>query len=238
MTGLEWFRDNVERIENCIEMNGTTQDKVYLVNDKYVVKETSNENELIAQWYEHNNVGPCLVKVDSQFIIYEYLEDEGTVLSGNDIINLIMEYDPEQIGGDISSYYNQLYSKYKVQCSELGIEPALLNKPDRGMLCKLHGDFGLHNAISCSGIKMIDPEPIAGVREHDLIQFYVSDPKIMRLIDVNDISNLFNKYLFAFLYPVLLVDRIVRARHHHSYDLPYYYAQYNKLIKEHKKNLI
>lgn len=84
---------------------------------------------------------------------------------------------------------------------------------------------------------MIDPEPIVGVREHELIQFYVSSPKVMNLIDVNCFSKLLNKELFNFLYRVLLVDRIVRAGYHHSYDLPFYYAQYNKLI-EHKKNLI
>lgn len=238
MPGLEWFENNIEKIRDIKEMAGTTDDKVFFVNESYVVKETNIDNMLIADWYQYNNVGPNLIKVTANFIIYEYVQSDNRDIICEDIVQIIKEYRPQEISSDVSLYYDRLYDKYVTQCHQLGLEVIELVKPTSGVLCKLHGDFGLHNVIISSNLKMIDPEPIEGVREHDLIQLYVSDPRVMKLFDYEAICSLFVSDIFDFLYPVLLVDRIVRAGYHHSYDLSYYYDKYEKLIKEHKKNLI
>lgn len=213
-------RENVESIE---QLKGTTDATILLVNKRFVYKFTKDNIKEIISWYQHNSLfSPRVVTVGSNYFAYEYILGNKLVTRDH-LFAFINYYQPLQV--EKIDYQTQMQTSYLENCQYLQIEPIALKRLTNLNCYKLHGDLGLHNlVVNDLGMKFIDPEPITGPREIDIIQLYLSNPKIIALCTKLELFAMLSIGFedFLQLYEQLFVERMVRCSFHHPGDLPFY----------------
>ncbi|WOO86607.1 hypothetical protein RZE82_05695 [Mollicutes bacterium LVI A0039] len=220
-------------IESSVNLKGTTDAQIYLVNNQYIVKTHISDGQATANWYQYNHAfAPQLVYGSNELLIYTYEHQDGN-LDRYHIIDIFAKYNPKHVSICDEIYYSNLEQDYKQACSEFNLIPIKNNRPTNELSFHLHGDMGFHNLIVTNvGIKLIDPQPHVGSKAADLLQFYVSDPRIMKLMTITEISKYFDQTSFNYYFPLILADRIVRSSYHHPQDLEFYKKTYNSYISK------
>ena len=209
---------NIEDYEVKLFSEGTSS-KVILLNNKYIIKQNSEEiikSELI--FYQNNN-DPLFQKLlyyddkNYKYIVYEYIEGETlSVLSNINITNLINtlikvvnSYKKTNI-----EYYGYVYDPNKtwidfLKKEILDCQPSyeyIKNfniESECNILSKysfdkkvIHGDFGTHNFLFKNNklTGIIDPETIIGDNNYDILFAICSNPIILKNYTLNDIYNI------------------------------------------------
>lgn len=222
----------IGEIKTVTKLSGTTNASIYLVNNQYIVKTNFTDINLVVNWYFHNfEFAPDVVYIDEQLIVYEYLNAKRNICK-QDIETLICNYKP-QITNEIDTHYiRNLQIDYCQSCNNFNLQTLETKLPIVDRFFNLHGDLGVHNMIIDSAIKFIDPEPRVGLIEHDLIQFYLSSPRLIELFPIEQFAMKLDIECFDFWFTRLLVDRIRRSNLHHPEDMDFYIELYNEYIKK------
>ena len=234
-----------------------TSSKVFLLNNKYIIKQNSEEiikSELI---FCQNNINPLFQKLifydkNYKYIVYEYIEGENLKdfinidinILIDTLLNLINSYKITEI-----DYYGYVYNPKKtweeflkdeisdcqpsydyIKNFNIDYECNILSKfPFEKRI--IHGDFGTHNFLiknnKLSGI--IDPETIIGDNIYDLLFAICSNPNILKHFNLNDIYKIIkqSEEKIKSLFKIILFSRISRSYHHHINDLNFYLNYYN-----------
>ena len=234
-----------------------TSSKVFLLNNKYIIKQNSEEiikSELI---FCQNNFNPLFQKLifydkNYKYIVYEYIEGENLNNFTNIDINILIDTLLNIINSykitDID-YYGYVYNPKKtweeflkdeisdcqpsynyIKNFNIDYECNILSKfPFEKRI--IHGDFGAHNFLiknnKLTGI--IDPETIIGDNIYDILFAICSNPNILKYFNLNDIYKIIkqSEEKIKSLFKIILFSRITRAYHHHINDLNFYLNYYN-----------
>lgn len=230
MTREQMIKQFIGDIKTIKILEGTTTDKVELINNQYILKNIKDSAVECANWYRDNpSFGPELVSSSNDLVLYKYIVGNEERISKRLIIDFVSAYKPSVSDMISSVYQSNLEIMYEHDCELVSLEQYQLSEFPEMELYHLHGDMGLHNLIISESIKQIDPEPISGFREHDILQFYLSSPIIINLLTIEELTKYCNQDSIKYLLPILVANRIVRSKYHHPQDLEFYINYYKDL---------
>lgn len=236
------------KVTNIKEFKDGTYSKVFLINNKYLVKENpSLDSEVEFLKLNNNKYFQNIIYIGNGFNVYNFIEGN-VVKSVNNPLELV------KILYEIVSSYNEtdkdgyghFYDLRKTFKEFLSIEledskdddnysfmlNVLDNINDDFKKSVIHGDFGTHNYIEQDGklVGIIDPEGILGDPIYDLLFGIVSNIDIIKNIDVDLIFNMIGltKYHYSLLL-IVLFNRIKRSKKYHPEDTLEYIKIFDEL---------
>lgn len=231
MTRDDIIKQYIKDIKQSKYLSGTTGAQVELINNQYILKSNISDGDEVCAWYEHNyTISPELIYYDNNHILYKSIAESGS-LTSEGLIEFLLSYKPKLVGECDTTYFKKLEEEYLVNCEKFKLRVIKSSFPNNQKCYALHGDMGIHNLlIEDNCLKIIDPEPRLGPVIHDLIQFYVSSPIIIKMVNIEKFKDLIGSEHFDFYYLRILADRIMRCSYHHPEDLPFYLTLYNDYI--------
>ena len=199
-----------------------TNSKVFLLNNKYIIKQNSEEIIKSEILFSENNKHQLLQKLlfydeNYKYIVYKYIEGGNLNNFSNINIQLLIKSLIEIVNSykktDID-FYGYVYSPkksweefLKEEISDCEYSYKLIKNFDIEKECLIiskykfdkkiiHGDFGAHNFIinnnELSGV--IDPETIIGDSLYDILFAICSNPNILKYFyDLNNIFQIINE---------------------------------------------
>ena len=202
--------------------NEGTNSKVFLLNNKYIIKQNSEEIIKSEILFSENNKHPLLQKLlfydeNHKYIIYKYIEGINLNNFSNINIKLLIEslldivnsYKKTDI--DFYGYINSPKKSWeeflKEEISDCEYSYKSIKNFDIEKECLIiskykfekkiiHGDFGAHNFLTknnkLSGV--IDPETIIGDSLYDILFAICSNPNILNYFcELNTIFKIINE---------------------------------------------
>lgn len=236
--------------------------KVILLNKKFIIKIDKSkilEKELFFfNIYNNDNYEKIIYSdLNKGYVVYEYIHgcEANNIENWNNILNTLKE--------NVKKYetYNKKWKKFlyndentwltffKIKIiknlefySPNEIEIKILKKAfkrlekNSGNLKVLHGDLGIYNIIfskSDKKIKIIDPYPIVGKPNYDILTFFCSSIKILDYFGINNIIDFLggNKEENICLFIIVLYLRICIESKHNTQTVKRYLKIWKKIIE-------
>jgi len=231
--------------------------KVFVLNDLYLVKQSTKEALRAEVMYLKDNVSPLMqeiVYIDEEFnfVIYKFIVGEVMYKVDNprDVINKIipitLAYKPTILNG--YGYMDELVDTWenflkletndndilKYYIDDSKVNNAIENlKKYTFTKCLIHGDFGTHNFIKNNGILVgvIDPMTVIGDPLYDLLFAIVSNVDILKTLTLEDIYKLSDESndKIRNLLIVVLYARMIRCLKYHREDIDFYLDFYKQI---------
>ncbi|MFI3307097.1 MAG: phosphotransferase [Mycoplasmatota bacterium] len=241
-----------------------TDSKVFLLNDKYLIK--SNSLEQLKAEVEFFNINTneifqqiIYIEPNYQYVVYQFIDGEvmKKVKNPKEVIKKLIEivsnykiYEHEKFGylDDLKDTWEDFlldeveYSKDNITSyipnNSIVIEAInkLKNKKFNKKL--LHGDFGTHNFIQTDEfVGVIDPQSVIGDELYDLFFAIVSNTDLLNSLTIDELINIVPNKEDKNINILLIVlySRISRCLKYHPQDINIYMKYYNNLIKKIEK---
>ena len=235
-----------------------TNSKVFLINNKYLIKQNSEDiikSELLFSQNNNHNLLQKILFYDEnyKYIVYKYIEginlNDFSYINISQLINTLLDIIKSYKKTNIN-YYGYVHSPkntwedfLKEEIEDCQPSYNLIKNFDIKNECLIiskynfekkiiHGDFGAHNFLvknnELSGI--IDPETIIGDSIYDILFAICSNPNILKCYNLDNIIELLKepKEKIISLFKIILFSRITRAYYHHKEDVDFYVNYYNK----------
>ena len=251
-----------EEYKNHKYLNTGQSSKVFLLNDKYLVKQNT---KLILQaeieFLKHNDLDMFqkIIYVDPkyEFVVYEFIPGE-TMKHVDDvkdtiqkIVSITNSYTDCNLDG--FGYLNEETSSWsrflkdEITYSSLNLKDHIPSKRAVNKCVEilenypfdkklLHGDFGTHNFIQDNGklVGVIDPMPVIGDSLYDLLFAIVSNVNILSSVSLEDLYNLVDEpqEKIKAMLTVVLYCRISRCLKYHPKDIDVYMEIWDKINQE------
>ena len=256
-----------EELLSVQEMKNGTDSKVFLVNEKYIFK-FHNPNTIKAE-FEYFNSYPCdinekivFVSKDYSYIVYEFIENDGTlenieslILKIKDYVDVYPVFDGDKFGflfeetnTWLECLKNELEDK-KVHSlkvlNESDYQKALhaLEMLGNYTFTKklMHGDFGLHNLLFLNHrlIGIIDPQPLIGDPLYDFIFCILSDEDIAKpeiIMNLHAFAPNEPKEKIDAMIVFVLFCRIARCVKYHLAELDHFKKLWQTLAIDNSQN--
>ena len=231
--------------------------KVFVLNDLYLVKQSTKEALRAEVMYLKDNISPLMqeiVYIDEEFdfVVYKFIK--GEVMYRVDdpkdaiekIIPIIAQYKPTILNG--YGYMDELvnsweeFLRFEIRDNDIlryYVDDNKVNKAISNLnkypftKCLIHGDFGTHNFIKGDGllVGVIDPMTVLGDPLYDLLFAIVSNTDILKTLTLEDIYKLSEEDndKIKNLLIVVLYARMIRCLKYHREDIDFYLDFYKQI---------
>lgn len=210
---LEYVRQNICDVEQFELLKSNQFRTVYLVNNKLVVMFSANA-KLIFNWYMANqNFAPATIFGYDDCVCYDYLIPSSDYLRRSHLIDFIKSYRPKVVSISNDAYYDGLESKYRTQCTNLGMSSDSLKRPDKEVLYQLHGNMDFdHTIVFDNKLILLDPRPTTGAILFDIMNMYLSSFVVMEMFALKDIASFLNISIddVLYYYRIILIEKLTK----------------------------
>lgn len=251
-----------QKIESINVIVNKTSRKVIGLNKKFVIKidnvDRIKKEFNFCNIYKDEEIYERVIYHDFSkgYIVYEYIEGKeiNNIENWEDIVKQLNENTNNYKKYD-KGYKDLLYCDDKEWLLFLerklmeNIKYHLPNQQELKILKKsfenlrkfnidtyvIHGDLGIYNIlipIKDKKIKIIDPYPMAGAVNYDILTFFCSSIKILNYFGVNYIINFFkNEKENLYLFIIVLYMRICIESKYKVHNVSGYIEKLNDIIK-------
>lgn len=247
------------KLEKTVKLNeGTTSSKVFLANDKYILKfgkKIDIEAEKLFYNTNKNKLFPEIYYADNNCIIMNYIkgnkiseqvDSKKLILKLFDVVKSYKKDNKNSKFGYFDNQFKTLEEAFIYEVTESKKINNILNEEDYNIVLQAikklaqykidkvicNGDFGTHNFIFNNNeiVGIIDPQSFMGDRDYDIIFAYLSNTKILQDLSYNNFFEIIGeKDKNINLLTILLYNRIAICIKHHPKDLEKYLAKWDEL---------
>lgn len=208
---LKYIEENICDVTSYEVLKTNQFRTVYLVNNKLVIMFSANA-KLIFNWYMANqSFAPITIFGYDECICYDYLVPSSEYIKKHHIIDFIKSYRPKLVSIADDSYYDAIEADYKGKCQSLKVTPINLNRPHKEGIYQLHGNMDFdHTIVFDSKLILLDPRPISGPLLFDILNMYLSNFELYKMLDKSDIATALNVDLtdVDYYYEIILVQKL------------------------------
>lgn len=238
-----------EKYINHIYFTDGADSKVFLLNNKYLVKQNNIDSIKAEIEFFTNTFSPFFQKIvyyppTFQFVVYEFIPGKPIkkISSPCEIISAIIEVSKSfsnstkpgfgYVGDEFDNWHEFLmyeaFHRQNIDSIDKNTVINAINSLKQYTFEKklIHGDFGTHNFIENNEklVGIIDPQPLLGDSLYDILFAICSNVGLLKVYSIDELSILINepKEKIRLLFIVVLYARISRALKYHPQDIDTY----------------